>query len=135
MGAEYKPLTILKEEYPRLSFETSTTLDGLDDQEKAIDSPQASAQRPASLFQRVSSSTWKWLVQAALLITSLTFFTIATNLQPVTLGYVREFSAWSPADTSVEYNAVWYNFTTKDKPFVGAGPEVDKAWRAISFDG
>jgi hypothetical protein len=41
----------------------------------------------------------------------------------------------APAATSVEYQAVKVNVTTEANPFVGAGPEVDKAWREISYDG
>jgi hypothetical protein len=40
----------------------------------------------------------------------------------------------APADVSVRYDHVRYNITTRDNPFVGAGPEVDKAWREISYD-
>lgn len=41
----------------------------------------------------------------------------------------------APAATSVEYQSVKFNVTTEANPFVGAGPEVDKAWREISYDG
>ena len=40
----------------------------------------------------------------------------------------------APADSSVRYDHVRYNITTMENPFVGAGPEVDKAWREISYD-
>ncbi|KAK5256068.1 hypothetical protein LTR40_010642 [Exophiala xenobiotica] len=40
----------------------------------------------------------------------------------------------APADTSVRYQSVKYNVSTEDNRFVGAGPEVDKAWREISYD-
>lgn len=40
----------------------------------------------------------------------------------------------APADSSVRYDHIRYNITTKENPFVGAGPEVDKAWREISYD-
>jgi len=35
---------------------------------------------------------------------------------------------------SVEYQSVKYNISTTENPFVGASPEVDKAWREISYD-
>ena len=40
----------------------------------------------------------------------------------------------APADVSVRYGHVRYNITTKENRFVGAGPEVDEAWREISYD-
>ena len=40
----------------------------------------------------------------------------------------------APAATAVEYEAVKFNVTTKGNPFVGTGPEVDRAWRDISYD-
>lgn len=41
----------------------------------------------------------------------------------------------APADVSVKYNDVKYNFTKSAQKFVGYGPEVDQAWREISYDG
>ena len=40
----------------------------------------------------------------------------------------------APAAEAVEYQSVKFNVTTKGNRFVGAGPEVDKAWREISYD-
>jgi hypothetical protein len=40
----------------------------------------------------------------------------------------------APAAPAVEYNSVKFNITTKANRFVGAGPDVDRAWRAISYD-
>lgn len=40
----------------------------------------------------------------------------------------------APADVSVQYQHVQYNITTNGNRFVGAGPEVDRAWREISYD-
>lgn len=40
----------------------------------------------------------------------------------------------APADVSIQYDHVKYNVTTKGNKFVGAGPEVDQAWREISYD-
>jgi hypothetical protein len=41
----------------------------------------------------------------------------------------------APADTAVEYQTIRYNVSTKSNRFVGASPEVDQAWREISYDG
>ena len=41
----------------------------------------------------------------------------------------------APADVSVKYNEIKYNFTKSAQKFVGYGPEVDTAWREISYDG
>lgn len=40
----------------------------------------------------------------------------------------------APAATSVKYDSIKYNVSTTDNKFVGASPEVDKAWREISYD-
>ena len=40
----------------------------------------------------------------------------------------------APAADAVEYRSVKFNVTTTGNRFVGAGPEVDKAWREISYD-
>jgi hypothetical protein len=40
----------------------------------------------------------------------------------------------APAENAVRYGSVKYNITTEGNRFVGAGPEVDKAWREISYD-
>ena len=40
----------------------------------------------------------------------------------------------APAAPAVQYETVKFNVTVKDNPFVGAGSEVDKAWREISYD-
>jgi hypothetical protein len=42
--------------------------------------------------------------------------------------------ATAPAAEAVTYEHVKFNLTTKQNRFVGAGPEVDKAWREISYD-
>jgi len=155
MDSRYKRLPTLKEDEPRLSFETSTTLDGLDgivDHEKGSDNGVDLPTRPPTLFGSVSGR-WIWLLHAILLVTSLTIFALALNVRSSTLRFVREFSAWcklspialsarqsspprtAPADVSVQYKSMKYNVSTKGNPFVGAGPDVDKAWRLISYDG
>jgi hypothetical protein len=41
----------------------------------------------------------------------------------------------APAAKAVEYNKVKFNNTMGEgSPYVGSGPEVDKAWHAISYD-
>lgn len=41
----------------------------------------------------------------------------------------------APAAEAVEYVKVKFNNTMgQGSPYVGAGPEVDKAWRALSYD-
>lgn len=47
----------------------------------------------------------------------------------------RTDNVTAPADVSVKYNHVKYNFTKSAQKFVGYGPEVDTAWREISYDG
>jgi hypothetical protein len=75
-----------------------------------------------------------WLVHAFLLLVSGALFLSAIWLRPSTLDHVQRFSAWSPAAPAVEYQRVKYNLTTKGNRFVGAGPDVDRAWRSISYD-
>jgi len=155
MDSRYKLLLTLKEDEPRLSYETSTTLDALDalgDHEKGSDNGVVLPTRPPTLFGS-ASGRWIWLLHAILLVTSLTLFALALNVRSSTLRFVREFSAWcksspiallvrrssprrtAPADVSVQYRSMKYNVSTKDNPFVGAGPDIDKAWRSISYDG
>jgi len=45
-------------------------------------------------------------------------------------------TVWTaPAAKAVEYNRVKFNATMGEgSPYVGSGPEVDKAWHAISYD-
>jgi len=103
-----------------------------------------------------------WLGQATLFLLSCTMFFSAIFIRSSTLKHVRDFSPYcmlvllyaiqkicwcacylywpkcektAPAATAVEYQSVKFNVTTEDNPFVGAGPEVDRAWREISYDG
>lgn len=41
----------------------------------------------------------------------------------------------APAASAVRYETIVYNTSTDGNRFTGAGPEVDKAWREISYDG
>ncbi|KAI9668157.1 MAG: hypothetical protein M1821_000977 [Bathelium mastoideum] len=50
------------------------------------------------------------------------------------LRHVQDYSAWSPAAEAVDYESVRFNISTSNNRFVGAGPEVDRAWRKISYD-
>lgn len=59
---------------------------------------------------------------------------LSWTLQSSTVKHVQRYSAWSPAAGAVRYDAVMYNVTTKSNRFVGAGSEVDQAWREISYD-
>lgn len=77
---------------------------------------------------------WLWLLQLAILLSSCTFFYLALRLRLQTLNYVKQFSAYSPAASAVQYEDVKFNITTKRNRFVGAGPDVDRAWREISYD-
>lgn len=85
-------------------------------------------------FRERLDSKWLWLTHAFLLLISCSLFILSIANQPSTLQHVRQYSAWSPADSSVRYEKVKYNITTEGNPFVGAGPEVDRAWREISYD-
>ncbi|EED15882.1 conserved hypothetical protein [Talaromyces stipitatus ATCC 10500] len=86
-------------------------------------------------FSSAIKSYWIWALHTTLLLTSLTLFLFSQKARHCsTLDHVRQFSAWSPADTYVRYNDVKYNFTREGKKFVGYGPEVDAAWREISYD-
>ncbi|RDW64667.1 hypothetical protein BP6252_10318 [Coleophoma cylindrospora] len=79
------------------------------------------------------SSRWVWLVHALLLSVSFSLFVSTYYLRGSTLRHVQQFSAWSPAAEVVEYVKVKYN-NTMMSPYIGKGPEVDKAWNAISYD-
>ncbi|KEF53619.1 uncharacterized protein A1O9_10594 [Exophiala aquamarina CBS 119918] len=83
---------------------------------------------------QIYTSQWLWLLHAILLASSLTLFTLSVMVRSSTLQHVQEFSAWSPAAPAVRYQPVKYDVSTSNNQFVGAGPEVDKAWRGISYD-
>ncbi|MCJ1334066.1 hypothetical protein MMC10_010773 [Thelotrema lepadinum] len=92
-----------------------------------------------SRTRRRSTQSWLcakgvWILHALLLIVSSSMLFSALSIRNSTSNYVRQFSAWSPAVEAVEYQSVRYNVTTKNNRFVGAGPEIDKAWREISYD-
>ncbi|TGO08625.1 hypothetical protein BTUL_0200g00190 [Botrytis tulipae] len=78
---------------------------------------------------------WTWLIHAVLLSFSFGLFISAYCTRITTLKHVKEYSAWSPAAKAVEYQNVKFNNTMgTGSPYVGYGPDVDKAWSAISYD-
>lgn len=85
-------------------------------------------------FRERLDSKWLWLTHAFLLMISCSLFILSITNRPSTLQHVRQYSAWSPADTSIQYKKTKYNITTDGNRFVGSGPEVDRAWREISYD-
>jgi len=89
----------------------------------------------APIRERRFSMPWIWLAHVVLLATSFAMFA-AAYFQPVsTLTQVQHFSAYSPAAEAVEYQTVKFNATMGEgSPYVGKGPEVDKAWHALSYD-
>jgi hypothetical protein len=48
---------------------------------------------------------------------------------------VLTIKSTAPATKAVEYQTIKFNNTMGvGSPYVGKGPEVDKAWHAISYD-
>ena len=103
--------------------------------------------------RRRVSSRWLWLGHAALLSLSFSMFAAAYFTPVSTLKHVQHFSAYcrsyhlkhqgkvlihawtAPAAKAVEYQTIKFNNTMgTGSPYVGKGPEVDKAWHAISYD-
>jgi len=98
------------------------------------------------------SMRWMWLVHAVLLSLSFTLFVSAFFTRASTLQHVQQFSAYcksillglrshkltndlASAAKAVEYQKVKFNATMGEgSPYVGKGPEVDKAWHAILYD-
>ncbi|PTB35199.1 hypothetical protein M441DRAFT_84843 [Trichoderma asperellum CBS 433.97] len=137
MAFEYRSLEVaLPGEKPtRLSSESSSTLQAIDDLDYlSHDSELCYQYSFCETASRWVKSKWLWAVHAALLFTSCGMLVMTMIMRSSTLYHIRQVSAWSPADVSVQYSHVRYNITTKGNPFVGAGPEVDKAWREISYD-
>ena len=153
MDCKYQPLSPILEKRRGESFESSSTLGDLDD----LEVPTSTGENPFcqnvhSAQHKLLASRWIWLVHAVLLMVSCTFFALAASLRSTTLEHVRQFSTWckwftsdpvqdeltcstkAPAETAVRYDSLKYNITTKENRFAGAAPEVDKAWREISYD-
>lgn len=155
MDCKYESLRHSQEKLRTTSFDSSSTLDDLNDLELSFksDADIPYSKSPSRVHQFVASK-WAWLAHAVLLLSSCSLFVLSLNVRSSILKHVREFSAWcefsydyennasqtdgseptAPADTAVEYTTQTYNITTKENRFVGAGPEVDKAWREISYD-
>ncbi|KAM0452002.1 hypothetical protein ACHAPV_009725 [Trichoderma viride] len=137
MAFEYRSLEVAfpGEKPTRLSSDSSSTLQAIDDLDYlSSDSDLCYKSSLCGITSRWARSKWLWAVHAALLFTSCGMLIVTILLRSSTLYHIRQISAWSPADVSVQYSHVRYNLTTKGNPFVGAGPEVDKAWREISYD-
>jgi len=78
---------------------------------------------------------WVWLVHTVLLLLSFTMLVSAICTRTSTLKHVQTFSAYSPAAKAVEYQSIRFNTTMGlASPYVGKGPEIDKAWEHISVD-
>ncbi|KAH0841043.1 hypothetical protein FOPE_06432 [Fonsecaea pedrosoi] len=135
MDCKYQTLTPVMEKARGESFDSCSTLGDLEDLQIPLSSGSGvcRVQRLSKARQFVASN-WLWMVHAILLLTSCTLFALSITIRSSTLEHVREFSAWSPADTAVEFKPIKYNVTTSGNRFVGAGPEVDEAWREISYD-
>ncbi|QYS97828.1 hypothetical protein H0G86_005039 [Trichoderma simmonsii] len=137
MAFEYQHLeaSLASEKLSRLSSDSTSTLQAIDDLDYLSDNTELGYK--ISLRESASGwikSKWPWVAHAALLIISFGMLASTLILRSSTLLLVRQISAWSPADIAVQYDHVRYNLTTKGNPFVGAGPEVDRVWREISYD-
>ncbi|KAK5213985.1 hypothetical protein LTR41_000177 [Exophiala xenobiotica] len=134
MDFKYQPLSPIVE-HDAASVDSESTLGDADDVDIVLKRGEKAQEFMGEMHRStIPTSKWLWLLHVVLLVGSLTLFTLAVMVRSSTLKHVREFSAWSPADTSVGYQSVKYNVSTEDNRFVGAGPEVDKAWREISYD-
>ncbi|GAM37250.1 hypothetical protein TCE0_023f07021 [Talaromyces pinophilus] len=136
MAFKYTSMTKDPERSPLYTaFNQTEKLDDLEDSYVPLSETTKFADSDTQLFGTTIKSYGIWMVHLMLLLTSFTLFIFGTSSRSnSTLDYVRQFSAWSPADVSVKYNDVKYNFTKSAQEFVGYGPEVDAAWREISYD-
>jgi Mycotoxin biosynthesis protein UstYa len=137
-STKYGQLSCTEKQPSRMSYESSSTLADLDDLDDLDYLSGSDCTRKTSRFLNLPSPSLRshgiWLVHLVLLLTSFALFALAYTLRSSTLKHVQDFSAWSPAAGAVRYDAVTYNVTTTDNRFVGFGPEVDEAWRMISYD-
>jgi hypothetical protein len=135
MGYEYRPVAGNDEK----SWETASS--GQASQATELES-NSSGDQDIRQRQRIHSwrdgpakgFPWMWLIHGLLFLTSGSLFVSAICFRSSTLHHVQKYSAWSPAAPAVEYQRVKYNLTTAGNRFVGAGPDVDTAWRSISYD-
>jgi hypothetical protein len=118
--------------YSSLSLVEKQSWDDVNEQSM----PEGEDRRPnRQTFIAKIQANYIWLIHGFLLLLSGSMFICSLLSKPSTLEHVQRFSAWSPAAEAVEYQTVRYNLSTKGNRFVGKGPEVDQAWREISYDG
>lgn len=134
MSYEYKALPS-RESKRRVHFRDDS--DDLDSLDSIIvpSSEEFNHWSTGSTVHRIFTSRWLWLIHAVLFITSFTALAFTVAARTSKSQHIKRPSAWSPAASAVEYEPVRYNITTKGNRFVGAGPDVDRAWREISYDG
>ncbi|KAK0646371.1 hypothetical protein B0T16DRAFT_160119 [Cercophora newfieldiana] len=84
---------------------------------------------------------WVWLAHAMLLSASMTFFALSLCMKgtaPSESGFLDQISTWSPLFPAVKYEPVKFDLTpipkARGSPYIGYGPEVDKAWDYIAND-
>lgn len=79
-----------------------------------------------------------WIGHVVLLSLSVTFFILSIcnrAARPSDLQVTKQFSSYSPVASTAAYETVRFNLTpVVEGPFVGYGPEVDKAWDSIAND-
>jgi hypothetical protein len=130
MSFKYQSIPLDGDSEEKVHSDTSSiTLEGQDDYR---DDQIAILAQPTTRDKL--RSKWLWIIHGILLFLSFSMFVLSHINFTSTLEHVRLYSAWSPADASVKYGQVKYNLTTEGNRFVGQGPEVDKAWREISYD-
>jgi len=84
---------------------------------------------------RSMSSRWMLLGHIVLLSLSFAMFVGSFMTRASTLTFVKKYAAYSPAREAVQYEVTRFNATMGEgSPYVGASPEVDAAWHAISYD-
>ncbi|KAL1630143.1 hypothetical protein SLS54_001003 [Diplodia seriata] len=123
--------------HARLSEETdSTLLDQVDlSEDDDNDDLRESGGNGGSRRRRRPrfGPVWLWALHAGLFLMSLMFFVLGATMGPSVGTFVQQFNAYSPALSAVEYEAVTFNNSKGAKtPYVGAGPEADKAWEHVT---
>lgn len=133
MSYEYKALPS-REPKRRVHFRDDS--DDLDSLDSIIvpSSEELNDWSTRSTLHRILTSRWLWVTHAVLFITSFTLFAFTVVAWSSNSQHIKRPLAWSPAASAVKYEPVRYNITTKGNRFVGAGPDVDRAWREISYD-
>lgn len=147
MGSKYQPLGA-DEKFHDVVFPTRTSTSESLGSTLLEDEEDSRITEPRSRF----NINWMWLVHAVLLTLSFGLFISAYFTRASTLTHVQHFSAYcesrlfllrlyllttaiAPAAKAVEYQTIKFNDTMGEhSPYVGKGPEVDKAWHAISYD-